>query len=96
MRDLEVTSAATRHELLLLRLLALTRVVILCQAATSLAFHWHATEGPTVIIGLLALLVLDNAALLMFHLRRGVLNRAAWRPSMSAWAWRRWSSSWPC
>jgi signal transduction histidine kinase len=72
--DLERASATARHEGLLLRLLALTRVVVLCQAATALAFHWDATEGQGCVVGLLILLVLDNAALLLFHLRRGLLG----------------------
>lgn len=68
------TSAAARHERLLIRLLALTRIVVLCQAASALALHWHATEAPAVVTGLLVLLVLDNAILVIFHMRRGALN----------------------
>src|ERR1700756_3242062 len=68
------TSAAARHERLLIWPLALTRIVVLCRAASALALHWHATEAPAVVTGLFVLLTLDNVALVIFHLRRGLLN----------------------
>jgi signal transduction histidine kinase len=71
--DADATAAA-RHELLLVRLLALTRVVILCQAASALALHWRATGHPLAVAGILVLLVLDNAALVWCCLRRGLLD----------------------
>lgn len=74
MRAPPETSAAARHERLLIWLLALTRIVVLCQAASALALHWHAIKAPAVVTGLLVLLMLDNAALVIFHMRRGLLN----------------------
>ncbi|MGD0240133.1 MAG: ATP-binding protein [Streptosporangiaceae bacterium] len=46
-----------------MRLLAIIRAVILCQAVSALALHWHATRDPGVIAGVLALLLLDNVVL---------------------------------
>jgi signal transduction histidine kinase len=67
-------SAEARHELLLLQLMALLRLLLFGQAAVALGFHWHAIEYPAVVVGLLALLAADNAVLVVVHLRRGVLN----------------------
>jgi signal transduction histidine kinase len=67
-------SARARTERLLIRLLALIRVVILCQAASALALDWHASSNPAVLTGLLVLLTVENAALIALLARRGVLT----------------------
>jgi signal transduction histidine kinase len=72
--DTAQTSAAARHELLLVRLLALIRAAALCLAASALAVHWHAIVHPGAVAAVLVLLVLDNVALVRFHGPRGMLG----------------------
>jgi signal transduction histidine kinase len=59
---------------LLVRLLALTRIAVLCQAVSALVLQWHSMQYPAVVSGLLVVLAVENAALIASHLRRGVLN----------------------
>jgi signal transduction histidine kinase len=67
-------SAAARHERLLVRLLALTRVLVLCQAASTLGLDWAAARNPAAVTGVLVLLALENAAIVSFYARRGACD----------------------
>jgi signal transduction histidine kinase len=71
-------SAATRHDLLLVRLLALTRVATLSLGATLLALHWDTNAAPAGTAALLGLIAAENACLLGSRSRRGnLVGRAA-------------------
>jgi len=71
-------SAAIRHDLLLVRLLVLTRVATLSLGAALLALHWDTNAAPAATAALLGLIAAENAYLLGFRFRRGnLVQRAA-------------------
>jgi signal transduction histidine kinase len=70
-------SAAVRHDLLLVRLLVLTRAATLSLGGALLALHWDMNTAPLVATALLGLMTAENAYLLGFQLRRGNLPKRA-------------------
>jgi signal transduction histidine kinase len=60
-----------RHERLFVRLFALTRAAILVEAAASLVSTWRSAAHPVLIVGVVAALAAENAAVITIYARRG-------------------------